>query len=137
MTRFDLAAFPQGQILAGGIAHNLTYRDEVFEAFAEIANAPHYDEYASLVTGMLFSPAGKSWSIATTAAYTKPVLNPPVYDKLRAIPNTGDTLHLTNISHLSDEAPTPPLYVWSLFLKSPTFMVSCTSQSRTRSYGKC
>jgi hypothetical protein len=98
VTRFDLAAFPQGQILAGDIAQDISYRDEVFKAFADIANAPEYDPYASLVMGTTFNATSKVWNIDTTAVYTKPVMNPPVYDELLSIPTTTSTLHLTNLS---------------------------------------
>ncbi|KAG0648322.1 FAD-dependent monooxygenase [Hyphodiscus hymeniophilus] len=97
VTRFDFAAFPQGQILAGNIAQDISYREEVFKAFADIADAPNYDPYASLVMGATFNATSKVWGVATTAIYTKPVTNPPVYAELLSIPTTTSTLHLTNL----------------------------------------
>jgi len=43
VTRFDLAAIKCGDILAGTIAQDISYRDEVFEIFANIAGSPEYD----------------------------------------------------------------------------------------------
>jgi hypothetical protein len=110
VTRFDLAAFPQGEILAGDISTTVENVGAVFETFAEIAGAEEYDPYASLVTGFLFSSAGQAWiEISTTAIYTKPILNPPVYEKMLAIPDTTSTLHLTNLSVFANEAATPQM----------------------------
>jgi hypothetical protein len=123
VTRFDLAAFPQGQILAGNIAQDISYRDEVFKAFANIADAPEYDPYASLGTGLSFNATSKVWGIATTAIYTKPILNPPVYNELLNIPTTTSTLHLTNLSTLAAENAPPPLN-WLFY--TGTYGVSAT-----------
>jgi hypothetical protein len=109
VTKFDLAAFPQGQILGGNIAQDISYRDEVFKAFANIAGSPHYDPYASLVTGVSFNATSKAWGIATTAIYTKPVVNPPVFEELLSIPTTTNTLYLTNLSTLANEGTPPQL----------------------------
>ena len=127
VTRFDLAAFPQGQILGGNIAQDILYRDEVFKAFTDIAAAPEYDPYASLVTGSSFNATSKVWSIATTAIYTKPILNPPVYEELLAIPTTTSTLHLTNLSTLAAEGAPPP-FNWLFY--TGTYGVSATLMSK-------
>ncbi|OCL04578.1 FAD binding domain protein [Glonium stellatum] len=127
VTRIDFAAFPQGQILGGNVVNDISYRGAVFEAFAEIATAPEYDIYASLVTGLVFSTATKEWSLSTTAIYTKPVSNPPVYQNLRKIPRTADTLNITNLSTLANETA-PPLLNWAFF--TGTYGVSATLLSR-------
>jgi hypothetical protein len=75
----------------------------VFKAFTDIAGAKNYDPYTSLVTGLLFVSAAKTWSISTTPIYTKPVLNPPVYRELLAIPSTVSTLGLHNLSTYAAE----------------------------------
>jgi hypothetical protein len=81
VTRFDLMPFPQGEILAGVIANPISDRDALFKAFSDIAGAEEYDSYASLVTGLNYNSSVKgSWSIGTTAVYTKPELNPTVYE---------------------------------------------------------
>lgn len=111
VTRFDLNTFPQGQILAGSIASPISERDAIFKAFSDVADAKQYDPYASLVTGLSFNSSGTkgTWNIATTAAYTKPVLNPPVYSEFLSVPNTTSTVELRNLSTYSNERNTPPL----------------------------
>jgi hypothetical protein len=127
VTRFDLAVFPQGLVLGGNIAQDISYRGEVFKAFANIANAPEYDPYASLVTGLTFNATGRLWSIATTAIYTKPVMNPEIYEELLNIPTTTNTLHLTNLSILAAEGAPPPLN-WVFY--TGTYGVSAELLSR-------
>ncbi|RFU26415.1 hypothetical protein B7463_g9924, partial [Scytalidium lignicola] len=127
ITRFDLAAFPQGPIIGGSISHSITEREAVFQAFTEIADSSHYDIYASLVTGFLFTSADKQWSIGSTPAYTKPVLNASFYDPLTSIPNIGDTRHVTNLSVLANENNTPSLN-WAFF--TGTYGVSAPLMSK-------
>jgi hypothetical protein len=114
VTRFDFKTIPYSQILAGSLKVNFTYRNDVFKAFADIAGAKEYDPYASLVTGLLFVSAAKAWSISTTPIYTKPVLNPPVYHELLAVPSTVSTLALTNLSTYAAEPATAKLN-WVFF----------------------
>ncbi|KAH8816535.1 FAD binding domain protein [Xylogone sp. PMI_703] len=127
VTRFDLATFPQGPIVAGSLSHPITEREAVFKAFTEIADAPDYDIYASLVTGFLFASANKQWSIGSTPAYTKPDLNASFYDPLTSIPNVGDTRQITNLSIVSNENNTPPLN-WAFF--TGTYGVSAPLMSQ-------
>jgi hypothetical protein len=105
----DLVAFPQGQIIGGNLVHSISDREAVFKAFTDIAGAPNYDPYASLVTGLVFNATSKAWISSTTAIYTKPILNPPVYEEFVAIPHIANTLAITNISTLAAEKPTPKL----------------------------
>ena len=109
VTRFDLKPFPQGPILGGNVAQTIENRDAVFKAFADIAGDPEYDPYASIVTGIAFNSTSKKWTISSAAIYTKPVMNPPVYAELLAIPTTTSTLAITNLSTLAAEPPIPKL----------------------------
>ena len=109
VTRFDLRSFPQGKILGGNVAQAISYRDSVFKAFADIADAPEYDPYASIVTGIGFNSTSKKWTISSSAIYTKPIMNPSVYDEMLGIPSISNTLAITNLSALAAEPPIPKL----------------------------
>lgn len=116
VTRIDLPTIPQSTILAGNVvAKSISQISAYLKAFADIANAASYDEYASLVTGLTFNSTSKEWSLATTAAYTKPGASnnttPPVYQELFSIPSAANTVAAVNISTLAAEAPIPALYV--------------------------
>jgi hypothetical protein len=114
VTRFDLAAFEQGAIAEGALSTPFSERAAVFDAFAEFAGAADYDEYASIVTGLSWMP-GSGWqAVGTTAAYTKPDLNPKALKGLRSVPGTTGELALTRLAPLSNESATPPLE-WAFY----------------------
>ncbi|KAF2119054.1 hypothetical protein BDV96DRAFT_487952 [Lophiotrema nucula] len=109
VTRFDIATFAQGEILAGKMSSPFSERQAVFKAFAHLADARHYDPYASLVLGLTWTPATGWATVTSTAAYTKPVLNPPTYNEFLSVPNTTSTLGITKLSTYANETATPPL----------------------------
>ncbi|KAF1354699.1 hypothetical protein BDV97DRAFT_365945 [Delphinella strobiligena] len=93
------------------VAESISQISAYLKAFADIANATSYDEYASLVTGLTFNSTSKEWSLATAAAYTKPGTSnttiPAVYQELFSIPSAANTVAVVNISTLAAEAPIP------------------------------
>ncbi|KAF2027834.1 FAD-binding domain-containing protein [Setomelanomma holmii] len=111
-----------GLTLGGGISYfspqvgwtcdtvvNFEIVRNVFSAFVDIANAPNYDVHASLVTSLAYSATSKSWSLSSTPIYTQPVINPPVYKDLFAIPNITNTMHITPLHTLANETATPQI----------------------------
>ena len=124
VTRIDYTSFAQGQILGGNVVQKISKRGAVFKAFADIAGAPGYDPYASLVMGVVFNSTSRAWIINTAPIYTEPILNPTVYEALTAIPSISNTLHLTNLSTLAAEAPTPQMSVMLLSSCCPVILVS-------------
>ena len=86
----------------------LTIGSLVFQAFANIASAPQYDPYASIVTGLSFNTTSQQWDITHLITYTKPEADPPVFKELLAIsPQLRNTLTYTNLSTLTNEPPLP------------------------------
>lgn len=125
VTRFDLQTFSQGGLWGGSLSQPINTSDQVFEAFANIASAPQYDPYASIVTGLTFTSTNQQWAIGHLATYTKPVANPPVFKELLAIePQLQNTLGFTNLSTLTNE-PGLPVPLNSLFYTA-TYGVSAT-----------
>lgn len=90
--------------------------DAVFEAFSAITDAPTFDPYTSLVTGLLFDATSKEWSISSSAVYTKAVADPPVFRDLLAIPSISNSSSFKRLSVLANETNTPPLYARSYHL---------------------
>jgi FAD/FMN-containing dehydrogenase len=109
VTRFDFKTLPIGQILAGNIAHYISHRNQVFDAFVTIANAPVYDVHASIVTSLTFGSDKKAWTLSSTPIYTKPDLNPPIYKELFAVPNITNNMRLTELHTLANETATPQI----------------------------
>ncbi|MCJ1324768.1 hypothetical protein MMC10_001430 [Thelotrema lepadinum] len=109
VTRFDLAAFTQGELSVSTLAYSTDQINAVFKAFSDIAGAPVFDPYTSLVTGFIFAAASKSWTIGSSAVYTKAVANPPVFRELLAIPSLNKSTKFERLSILANESNTPPL----------------------------
>ncbi|KAH6667968.1 FAD binding domain protein [Halenospora varia] len=128
ITRLDLKTFPQGQILAGNIVNSINDREAVFQAFSNIAGAPEYDIYASLVMGLSFNSTSKAWGISNGAIYTKPVTNPTVYAELQSIPSLSNSLQITNLSSYAAERAIPQ-FNWLFF--TGTYGLSAGLLSRT------
>lgn len=108
ITRVDLQTFPQGGLWGGSLTQSINNSDAIFEAFANIASAPQYDPYASIVTSISVNTTSLQWGISHLATYTKPEADPPVFKELLAIkPQLGNTLTYTNLSTLTNEPPLP------------------------------
>ncbi len=109
VTRFDLATFPQGDLSVTSLVNDVSQRGPVFKAFTNIVSAPSFDVYTSLVLGFIYKSASKAWIISTSAAYTSPVLHPPVYDELVAVPSLSNSSEIISLASLADEAATGSL----------------------------
>lgn len=134
VTRFDLAAFPQGEILQGPISSPFSEREAVFKAFANLAGSLNYDPYASLVTGLTWLPSTGWGNVTTTAAYTKPATSPPAFKEFIAVPNTTSSLKLSKLSAIANETA-PPLWEWTFH--TATYGVSASLLNKiTASFNK-
>lgn len=111
VTRFDFNTVDISKILAGSIVNDISERDAVFKAFANIAGAEHYDVHASIVMGAIFNSTSQAWAVSTTPIYTLPQEHPKVYQELFSIPNITSASHvgLTKLHTLANETATPPL----------------------------
>ncbi|SPQ26471.1 5265f1f4-130b-4917-a3bd-7367a864d0ad [Thermothielavioides terrestris] len=125
VTRFDLATFPQGDLSVASFANSASQRGAVFQAFTNIVSSPDFDVYTSLVAGFLYNSTSKAWLISNSAVYTRPVLNPPVFAELAAVPSISNSSQITSLASLADEAATPPLnwlFATATFKPSVEFM---------------
>ncbi|QIW95277.1 hypothetical protein AMS68_000795 [Peltaster fructicola] len=111
VTRSDFQTVDIGQIMAAAITHpsSSDSRKAVWQAFANLANAPTYDVHASLVTGLIFNATARQWVLSSTAIYTLPELSPPAYDELFSAPNITSKRQLVDLHTFSNESATPPL----------------------------
>ena len=109
VTRFDLRTFSQGNLSVSSFVNTISQRGPVLQAFTDIMSAPEFDVYTSLVVGFLYNSTSKAWVISNSAVYTSPVLDPPVFAELAAVPSISNSSRITSLASLADEAPTPPL----------------------------
>lgn len=101
MVRADMQTFSQGEIWGGIVFYDYSTVEEQVEAIAAFNRRDTYDEFSSLVPSFVYFNG--SSSIINSIEYTKPVVNPPVFQTLTSIPSLGSTMRLTNISDLVDE----------------------------------
>lgn len=106
VTRIDFRTLPVGEILGGRVINSVSYRDQVFAAFAKIAAAQPYDVHASITTSAIFDAATKTWTILSSPIYTKPQTDPEVYTELFSIPSVQNTVQLTQLHTFANETPT-------------------------------
>ncbi|KAL7941943.1 hypothetical protein V8C42DRAFT_164049 [Trichoderma barbatum] len=103
VTRFDLATFPQAQMLGGIVVYN--YTQSVVEAhakaFSNLMLPQNFDDAAmlSIILGY-HNPGG--FSIADALFYVEPVVNPPVYEPFLALPTLKNTLALDTVAGIVD-----------------------------------
>lgn len=109
VTRFDLGTFPQGDLSVTSLVNDVSQRGPVLKAFTNIVSSPSFDVYTSLVLGFIYKSSSKAWVISNSAVYTSPVLHPPVYDELAAVPSLSNSSQITSLASLADETATPPL----------------------------
>ncbi len=109
MTRFDLETFPQGDISVSTFVNDVSTRGPVLRAFTDIISSPKFDVNVSLLVSFLYNSGSKAWTISNSAVYTQPVLHPPVFEQLAAVPSISNTSRITSVASLADEAPTSPL----------------------------
>lgn len=109
VTRFDLGTFSQGNLSVASFVNDVSQRGPVLQAFTDILSSPNFDVYTSLVVGFLYNSSSKAWVISSSAVYTRPVLHPPVFAELAAVPSISNNSRITSLASLANEAPTPPL----------------------------
>lgn len=102
VTRFDFAAFEQGQLWGGSLFHTLETIDDNLTAFHDFASSEEYDEYASLITSFGFA-AGRGAGIVNSVEYTKPTESLPIFEPFLQIPNVMSTMRLAGMGEISRE----------------------------------
>ncbi|KAH6630037.1 hypothetical protein B0J18DRAFT_443023 [Chaetomium sp. MPI-SDFR-AT-0129] len=101
-------------------------RKAVFQAFTDIVAAPEFDVDTSLVTVLLYNSTSKAWVISNSAVYTQPVVDPPVFAELAAVPSVSNSSEITSLATYAKEAATPPLnwlFATATFKPSAKFML--------------
>lgn len=90
VTRFDLDTFSQGKFWGGDIIYDDSVTPQLATAFTEFGAQEHYDEYSVFVMGHSYQSSLRQaaqsnsgqFSALADIYYTKPVVNPPIFDPL-------------------------------------------------------
>lgn len=115
VTRVDMRTLPlpEGKVLGGFIVQDIQDREDVFNAFAEIATAKNYDVHASVSMTISYDSGKGTWMLASAPVYTKQEAAPKVYKKLFAIPNLSSSVKISKIPELVN-LPKDPQVNWAL-----------------------
>lgn len=106
VTRFDLAAYPQGDLWAG--SDTFLYTNEtataINSAFYYLGiNAPS-DPYAQVIIAYAYAQSEDVFVIASDLQYAKPVPNPPILQNFTSVPGAiTSTLRIVDLANLTVE----------------------------------
>lgn len=106
VTRYDMETIQQGKIWGGSIFYDISTVPQQLQAFSDVntGEATHgvYDEYAAVIQSIGYSNG--SYAVLNNFQYTKPVTDPPVFQKITAIqPQLFNTLRTSNMTDFTDE----------------------------------
>ena len=101
VSRFDLATFDQGLLWGGGRYYSMSTNLSLADAFANFNEAAPTDPFAHLYIAFVHAHGG--YIAVSGPAYGKPVVSPPIFDELSAIPHLMDATSIANMSTLSVE----------------------------------
>ncbi|KAJ4351430.1 uncharacterized protein N0V89_006772 [Didymosphaeria variabile] len=103
VTRIDLNTYEQGPIWSGFSLSETTVLDANIKEFVRISTAKDYDQHASFMLSFAYvGPLGGSL-LANTLTYTKGVENPPIYERILALPTLMSSSGIKNITAASDD----------------------------------
>lgn len=103
VTRVDLQTFSQGDLWGGQVIRPFETAEEQMVALAAFNDPERYDEFASLITTFAYSGDLDLQVVVNDMEYTKPVVDPPVFDALASMPALSSTQRITNMSDLAAE----------------------------------
>ncbi|PVH83587.1 FAD-binding domain-containing protein [Cadophora sp. DSE1049] len=104
VTRFDLVTFSCGNFWGGAVVWPISAKTESLAAFVKFTGQANYDVYGALIHTYSWSAANGGWIIANNMEYTKPVVNPPVFQEFMTIqPQYVSTMRISNLSDFTLE----------------------------------
>jgi hypothetical protein len=101
VSRFDLAAFEQGQLWGGSRYYAMSTNSSLADAFANFNTAAPTDPSAHLY--IAFVHAAGSYLAVSGPAHGTPTPDPPIFNELSAIPHLVDATSVASMSTLSVE----------------------------------
>lgn len=103
VTRFDLKTFALGQFWGGSVVYPISAKTECLSAFVTFAGQANYDKYGALIHTYAWG-AASGWIIANNMHYTKPEVNPPVFQEFTAIqPQYVNSMRIASLSEFTLE----------------------------------
>ena len=95
VTRFDLKTYPQGQLWGGFIAYPSSTVPQQLSAFQNFMQSAKSDPYAEIICAIGYVGAFNSVVVSVGLHYTKPIVNPPIFQTFTAIqPQLNNTVRI-------------------------------------------
>jgi hypothetical protein len=101
VTSFEATAFQQGKFWGGFIGNPISAKNALFAAFEALTANPNYDPYAALIQSYSFYNG--SWTVASNFEYTKTEAYPPFFDNFTSLPQTFNTMRISNLTDFTVE----------------------------------
>jgi hypothetical protein len=125
VTRYDMEAFPQGDLWGGLTIYPESTGDVQIAAFVNFTNHIKDDTHANMINIWSYQQATGASLILNSLAYTLPTPNPPAYSELLAIsPLIASTTRVSNISSFTDELATATTQNERYLFQTATFELS-------------
>ena len=86
----------------GFIGQPISTRFKQFQYFEKFANSANYDPYAALINNYVYT-VPSDWIIDSNYEYTKPQAYPPVFKPFTDLPQTTNTMRISNLSDFTLE----------------------------------
>jgi hypothetical protein len=104
VTRFDMTAFPQGDLWGGLMIYPESTGPAQIATFVDFTNHIKDDIHANMINIWSYQQATGAKLILNCLEYTLPTPNPPAYNEFLAItPLIASTMRVSNISSFTDE----------------------------------
>ncbi|ROV89572.1 hypothetical protein VMCG_09955 [Cytospora schulzeri] len=138
VTRIDFATIEQGLLWGGNVYYLINTIDAQLAALANISNPATYDDYASIIMTLAYSGAEDIQLVVNTIEYTKPEVDPPVFQPLLDIAAIESSMRIDNMSNLATElAESSPsgdrAYYMTITHGNSLAMLNATYQAWSRS----
>lgn len=101
VTRYDMEAFPQGDMWGGVLTYNYTSAllDAQAKAFSAFMDPSNFDKEADV--GLILGFAKGAFTVQTSLFYLQPTPNPPTLQAFTSAPDiVADTSTISNVSNL-------------------------------------
>ncbi|KAJ4359467.1 uncharacterized protein N0V89_000021 [Didymosphaeria variabile] len=99
VTRFDLEAFPQGDIFSGSLIYPYSERASVIPAFSKFA----YSTDTKVHTWMFVLNLSGQKVFSVLNMYSSPIVDPPVFAEMRSIPHLSSDTAIRSLVNMTDQ----------------------------------
>ncbi|PGH07714.1 hypothetical protein AJ79_06191 [Helicocarpus griseus UAMH5409] len=103
VTEFNLATYPAGDLWAGSRIYdvNESTKEAVLDAVIKFGHESPTDPKAAMICNFVYSE--DQFFMAVNLEYTEPVVNPPIFESFRKIPQVADSMDIKTLPEVTLE----------------------------------